>query len=264
MAARPVLVAEARGDLALEVERQAIVGAAGQVVDVAAHGGEEALGALEVARLVLGQHALVDQLGRRADAIEVLGDPVERVQVAQPALALLDVGLDDVARIAHAGVALVALGELGFDEVAAVARRHLRRVALHQLVEQLAVAPDVARLQQRGADGLVALGVAQALLDRAGGVADLQPEVPQQVEHELDDLLAARRLLVGAQEQQIDVRQRRHLAAAEAAGRHHARAARRCWGWRRDRPCPRRSRRSPGSAGPSGTRSRPAPPGRCS
>ena len=36
-AARPVLVAQARGDLALQVERQAIVGAAGQIVDVAAH-----------------------------------------------------------------------------------------------------------------------------------------------------------------------------------------------------------------------------------
>ncbi len=93
---------------------------------------------------------------------------------------------------------------------------------LVQLVEQRAVAPQVARLEQRGADGLVALGVAQALLDRAGGMADLQAHVPQEVEHELDDLLAARRLLVGTQEQQIDVGERRQLAAAVAARRHHA------------------------------------------
>src|SRR5213078_4751767 len=106
----------------------------------------------------------------------ILGDPEQRVQVAQAALALLDVGLDDVARIAHAGVALVALAELGLDEVAAVARSELLGVAFHQLVEQLAVAPDVARLQERGADGMVAVGVAQALLDRAGGMADLEPE----------------------------------------------------------------------------------------
>ena len=115
---------------------------------------------------------------------------------------------------------------------------NLRRVALHQLVEQLAVAPDVARLEQRGADGVVALGVAQALLDRAGGVADLQPEVPQQVEHELDDLLAARRLLVGTQEQQIDVA----TAAPSRRGRSRRspprRAARRRWDWRRDRRLP--------------------------
>ena len=64
---------------------------------------------------------LADQLAGLVDAIEILGDPEQRVQVAQPALALLDVGLDDVARIAHALMALVALGELGLDEVAAVA-----------------------------------------------------------------------------------------------------------------------------------------------
>ena len=158
-------------------------------------------------------------------------------------------------------MALVALGELGLDEVAAVAAAaNFVRVALHQLVEQLAVAPDVARLEQRGADRLVALGVAQALVDRARGMADLQAEVPQQVEHELDDLLAARRLLVGPQEQQIDV------GIAAPARRGHSRrsrprpAARRCWDWRRDRRGRRRSRRSRGSAGPSGTRSRPAPP----
>ena len=221
-AARPVLVAQPRGDLALQLERQAIVGAAGQIVDVAAHRGEEALGALEMARLVLGEHALGHQLAGLVDAIEILGDPEQQVQVAQPALAFLDVGLDDVARIAHALMALVALGELGLDEVAAVAGQELLGEALDQLVEQLAIAPHVARLEQRGADGLVALGVAQALVDGARGVADLQPQVPQQVEHELDDLLAARRLLVGPQEQQIDVGQRRQLAAAVAAGRHHA------------------------------------------
>ena len=147
-AARPVLVAEPRGDLALQVERQAIVGAAGQIVDVAAHRGEEALGALEVARLLLGEHALGDQLAGLAHAIEILGDPEQQVQVAQPALALLDVGLDDVARIAHALVALVALGELGLDEVAAVAGQEFLGEALDQLVEQLAVAPHVARLEQ--------------------------------------------------------------------------------------------------------------------
>ena len=222
LAARPVLVTEPRGDLALQVERQAVVGAAGEIVDVAAHRVEEALGALEMARLLLGEHALGDQLAGLAHAIEIFGDPEQQVQVAQPALALLDVGLDDVARIAHALVALVALGKLGLDEIAAVAGQELLGETLDQLVEQRAVAPHVTRLEKRGADGLVAVGVAQALVDGAGGVADLQPHVPQQVEHELDDLLAARRLLVGPQEEKIDVGKRRQLAAAVAAGRHDA------------------------------------------
>src|SRR5215468_758228 len=119
-------------------------------------------------------------------------------------------------------MALVALGELGLDEVAAIAGQELLGEAAGELVEQRAVAPQVARFEKRGADGLVAIGIAQAFLDRARGVADLQPEVPQEIEHELYDLLAARRLLVGTQEQEIDVAKRGQLAAAVAAGRHHA------------------------------------------
>ena len=52
-------------------------------------------------------------------------------------------------------------------------------------------------------------------------MADLQPQVPQHVEDELDDAFAPGGLLEGAQEQQVDVRSRRQLAAAIAAGRHH-------------------------------------------
>ncbi len=217
-----VLIAEARRDFPLQIERQAVVGAAGEIVDVAAHGRQKTLGALEVTRFARGQHALGNQLGRFRDPIEIARDPEQQVQVAQATLALLDVGFDDVARIAHPLVALVALDELGLDEVAPVAGQEFLGEGLDQLVEQRTVAPDVALLEQRRADRLVALGVADALVDRAGGVADLQPHVPQQVEHELDDLFAARRLLVGTQEQQIEVAERRQLAAAEAAGRHHA------------------------------------------
>src|SRR5215208_8503598 len=101
-------------------------------------------------------------------------------------------------------MAVVALSELGLDEDAAVAGQEFLGEALDQLIEQLAIAPHVARFKERGADGLVALAVAQALVDGARGVANLEAEVPQQVEHELDELLATRRLLVGSQEQQVD------------------------------------------------------------
>ena len=46
-AAGPVLIAEAGGDLALEVERQPVVGTAGEVMDMAAHRAEEAFGSLD-------------------------------------------------------------------------------------------------------------------------------------------------------------------------------------------------------------------------
>ena len=53
------------------------------------------------------------------------------------------------------------------------------------------------------------------------GMTHLQAQVPQHVEDELDDAFPPGGLLEGAQEQTVDVRSRRQLAAAIAAGRHH-------------------------------------------
>ena len=50
-----------------------------------------------MARLVLGEHALGHQFAGLVDAIEILGDPEQQMQVAQPAFAFLDVGLHDIA-----------------------------------------------------------------------------------------------------------------------------------------------------------------------
>ena len=65
------------------------------------------------------EHAALDQFLGLAHAIDVFRDPEQRVQVAQAALAVLDVGLDQIARLAGAAVALLALGELGGDEFGA-------------------------------------------------------------------------------------------------------------------------------------------------
>src|SRR5687767_5998938 len=50
-------------------------------------------------------------------------------------------------------------------------------------------------------------------------MADLEAEVPQVIEQRLDHLLAPRRGLAGRDEGDVDVRMRRHLAAAVAADR---------------------------------------------
>src|SRR3546814_13512115 len=68
-------------------------------------------------------------------------------------------------------------------EVGAGPGHHLGLEAGHQLAGEILVAPDPARLENGGADGDVAQGQPDAFVDRAGGMADLQPEVPQQVEH---------------------------------------------------------------------------------
>jgi hypothetical protein len=114
-------------------------------------------------------------------------------------------------------VALVALLQLGGDELGAGAADHIVLEAAHQLVRQLLVAGETAGLQDRGADGEVLAGELDALLDGPGRVADFEAQVPQRVEHVLDHALGVGGLLVGAQEQQIDVGERRQRAAAVAA-----------------------------------------------
>src|SRR3546814_19950777 len=82
---------------------------------------------------------------------------------------------------------LVALGELFSHEGARIARDDLGIEARRRLVVEGPVAPDEARLDQRGADGQVVLCGADHLVDRARRMADLQPEVPQGIDLRLED-----------------------------------------------------------------------------
>ena len=59
------------------------------------------------------EDALLGQLFAAAHPVEILADPEQRLQVAQAAFAVLDVGLDQIAAFAGLAVALVAFGELG-------------------------------------------------------------------------------------------------------------------------------------------------------
>ena len=79
---------------------------------------------------------LRDQLFRLAHAVDVFGDPEQRMQIAQAALAVLDIGLDQIARLAGAAVALLALGELGGDELGGGALHHLLVETRRQLVDR--------------------------------------------------------------------------------------------------------------------------------
>ena len=186
--AGPVGVAHPGRDLALIVEGQALLGAAGDEVEVAAHRPQEALGALELAQLGRGEQADLDQVGDLGHPIGIFADPEEGVEVAQAALALLDVGLDDVAAVAHPAVAGVALLELLGDEALRLAGHHLLPEARLDLVEQRLVAPQPARLEQSGADRMVGRGESDQLVDRAGRGAELQAEIPEQIEDGLDRL----------------------------------------------------------------------------
>ncbi len=212
--------AELGGEFGLRVERQALFGATGEIMQVHAHVPQEGFRLLEGLVFVLGEDVVLDEVRRVVDTIEIFADPVERLQVPQPALAFLDVGLDQVAAFALMVMALVALGQLGLDEILARAGGDVRPEFLAQLVVEFLVARQITRFQKGGADGDVLLGQPHAFGQRARGVPDLQPQVPQHVEHKLDDAFAPGRLLGGAHEQQIDVGAGGQLAAAVSARRH--------------------------------------------
>ena len=109
-------VAKPHRDIALDVERQPLLGAAGEEMHVAADRPQKVLAAAKQPVLVAVEHAALDQFFGLAHAIDVFGDPEQGVQVAQAAFAVLDIGFDQITRLPGAAVALFALGKLGGDE----------------------------------------------------------------------------------------------------------------------------------------------------
>ena len=71
--------------------------------------------------------------------------------------------------------------------------------------------------QHGGANGEILAAQPDAILDRAGRMANLQPQIPQHIQHGFDHVLGPGSDLVGRQKQQVDIGKRRHLAPAIAA-----------------------------------------------
>ena len=118
-------------------------------------------------------------------------------------------------------MAFLALGKLGGDEFGGGALHDFLVEAGDEFIIERAVAGQESGFQNGGADRHVGTGLADRLVDRARGMADLQPHIPQAIEDRFGNLLAPRRLLVGQDEEQIDVGLRRHQSAAIAAGGDH-------------------------------------------
>ena len=76
------LIAEPLGHQLLHVEAKSFLGPASQEMQLAAYRPEEALAAAEAPIFVAVEHARLDELGLGLVGIEMLGEPMQRVQVA--------------------------------------------------------------------------------------------------------------------------------------------------------------------------------------
>src|ERR1700722_17561954 len=204
----------------LNVEGKTFFRAADDIVKMAADVPQKRFSLLENLVFLAREYVSIDEIRRIVDVIEILADPVERLQIAQAALAVLDVGLDEIPAFALSHVPLAALQELGFDEVLLGPGRHFGPKSFAQLVVKLFVAPQEAGFEQRGADGQILLGKAHAFGERARRMADLESQIPQHVQNEFDDAFAPGGLLERPHEEKGDIGAGRELSAAIAAGRH--------------------------------------------
>src|SRR5436190_14595329 len=113
---------------------------------MAAHGPQKTLRPAEAPRFLGRQHAEIDELCDVVDPVDVFRDPEQRVQIAQPAFPLLDVGFELIAAVTDPDMAGVALRQLRLDELRCRPAQDIRLETLLQLVVERLLAPYIARL----------------------------------------------------------------------------------------------------------------------
>ena len=210
-------VAEVRGDLRLDVAREHVVLVAGEEVELVPYPPEEGEGLVRLPLLALGDHALLEKVAEGARAELGRGEPHGRVEVAQPARGLLDVGLAHVRRAPELAIALVALGERRLQELAEVLAVDVGREHLAEALEEPPVPHEVPRLLHGGSRGEIRRGHGHAVGQAAHGMSDGEAQVPQGVEEALGGALDERLHDTVVDEHEVEIGERAQLAAPVAA-----------------------------------------------
>ena len=198
----PVADLQHRRHLVGVLGAQDVAGAPGEAVQLRADVEQEVTCLQDVAP------GAVEQLGR--------GERVDQVHVAQPAVAVLQIGLDAVGDLPHLRPAVAGdLGEL--VEPAADPRPPGLPDGAADGVGQPGVAGDVPGLQQPQRGAQVRRRDLHGLSGGAHGVVEPDPGVPQRVPHLLGETLDV--LAAVVQQHEVEVRVRRELAPAQRADR---------------------------------------------
>ena len=172
-----ILVAHATGHFDLQIKAQLLCRAPSREMQMRTYRPEKISGSGKGIELLWSEQAEGHQIGDILDLINIFCDPVERLQIAQPAFALFDVGLDHIA-LALFQMTLVAFCQFGLDEILGIAREQLGAQPVCKRVGELLVAGQKSLLQHRRADGVILRAQPDAILDGAAGVPHLEPEIP--------------------------------------------------------------------------------------
>jgi hypothetical protein len=207
----------------LFLERHLVALAAGDAVEGDTGGQQQLPGVVEVAG-VGGLHVPGRDQGGDPGArpVERPARPLERLQVAQAARPLLEVGgqeLGDGAR--RHGPQLGGVGQRLHDAPAPLGRQ--RPDAAIEVLGEAVRAGQHPHAEHRRQRGQVGVRDRQRLLDRAGGVAGHEPGVPQRVPERVGDRPDLATAVV--QQHDVDVRRRAQLATGVGPHRqeHHLR-----------------------------------------
>jgi hypothetical protein len=214
-AAAAVFKPELRGQRRLEIENQPVFPTLRKVVQPDAKVLQVSLEAHELPGFgVVDEAAVLEIRPACADAAGT-ADPLDHMQVAQSPGGLFQVGFERVRRVLVTRVPLLLLETLRFEVRRRVGHLRERRV---QRLEAGAAAAQQTRLEQGRAHRDVVVGRAQAFVDSPHAVADLEAHVPEQAHQALEALALLRVRRRFEQDQHIDIRVGKQLAAAVAAG----------------------------------------------
>ncbi len=200
------------------VEQQTVLAPAGENVQPESDLPQEVLARYQLAQLLAREEAVRDELIERVGAEVTLGDPADRLDVAQAPGARLDVRLEIVGGVEIAVVALGLFLDLRLEKIGRRPKPVRRERAAHA-GEQAFRAGEQPCLEQGRGDADVGEALALAVVDRADAVADLEPHVPQEREKFLYLGLPVGRVALRQQHHDVDVGTRVQFAAAVAADR---------------------------------------------
>src|ERR1043165_1891876 len=149
--------------------------------------------------------------------------PKQVLIIGQTAAAALQVWLLDVNRVAKLGMTRDLILHPPLDVFANVAAHAVLPKGLAKSSCQGGIARERARFEHRGFGEHVLVRLRDRLTDRARGMADLEPDVPEQIQDLLDNLpgVGRNRAAILMEKHDVDVAKRIQLPSPITAERDH-------------------------------------------